>query len=73
MEEIRKNFELKDKYPLFAEFDRCVLQPAVKEINEMTELRIEISPKKTARAVTSLDIKIESNLSIIYIMSNKTI
>ncbi len=69
MEEIRKNFELQNKYPLFADFDRYVLQPSIKEINDMTEFNVTITPKRAGRAIHSLDIGIE-NSTIIYIMYN---
>lgn len=69
MEEIRTNFGLQNKYPLFADFDRYVLQPAIKEINELTEFKINIEPMRSGRAVHSLDISIESS-TIIYSKSS---
>ncbi|MBL7818946.1 MAG: replication initiation protein [Saprospiraceae bacterium] len=40
-EELKTMFELEDKYPLFSGFFTFVVEPAVKEINEYTDLRIE--------------------------------
>jgi plasmid replication initiation protein len=39
-EEMKKMFELEDKYPMFANFYAKVIAPSVKEINEHTDLLI---------------------------------
>lgn len=47
-----KNLETdKDKYPRWVDFDRYVLLPAIKEINEITELHMNYSTGKKARKI----------------------
>lgn len=66
MDEIRAIFELQNKYPLFADFDRYVLKPAISEINQLTELRINVKPLRQGRAVHSLDITIDNTSYFAY-------
>lgn len=60
MDYLRKTFQIEDKYPLYADFDRYVLQPAISEINSSTELKIKVRTVRTGRAVDSLDITIQA-------------
>lgn len=66
LQELRQNFGLNEKYPLFADFDRFVIQPAMREINDKTEFTLDITPVKIGRSVKSLDIAITPNSHIIY-------
>jgi aryl carrier-like protein len=54
-EEMKKMFELEDKYPLFANFYAKVIAPSVKEINEHTDLLItDVEYIKEGRRTTAL-------------------
>ncbi len=51
----------KEQYPAFKDFNRYVLLPAVKEINEKTELFVEIERKKLGRKVSAIKLNISRN------------
>jgi plasmid replication initiation protein len=54
-DEMKKMFELEDKYTLFANFYAKVIAPSVKEINEHTDLLItEVEHIKEGRRTTAL-------------------
>ena len=54
-EELKLMFELEDKYPLFSGFYTFVVEPAVKEINEFTDLHIrEIEKIKEGKKIVAL-------------------
>ena len=44
----------KDEYPLFKEFNRNVIKPAIQEINALTNFFIEIEPKRIGRKIAEL-------------------
>lgn len=54
VEWLRGAFQLGDKYPLFYEFKRWVIQPAVTQINEHSPLWVKWEQRKTGRKVTHL-------------------
>ena len=45
-----------DKLNRFADFNRRALQPAIAEINQLSRLKLKATPRKTGRAVTSVEI-----------------
>ena len=49
------------KYELFKDFSKCVLKPAMKEINEKTDIRIEAHYKRTGRNVSSIKFSVSKN------------
>lgn len=51
---LRKIFELENSYPMMKDFKKRVIEPAVKDINEFSNLNIEWTQRKTGREVTSL-------------------
>ncbi len=54
-EELKVMFELEDKYPLFSGFYTFVVEPAVKEINEFTDLNIrEVEKIKEGKKIVAL-------------------
>jgi plasmid replication initiation protein len=54
-EELKLMFELEDKYPLFSGFYTFVVEPAVKEINEFTDLYIRETEKiKEGKKIVAL-------------------
>ena len=48
----------KDEYPLFKEFNRNVIKPAIQEINALTNFFIEIEPKRIGRKIAELKFRI---------------
>ncbi|MEM9888152.1 MAG: replication initiation protein [Bacteroidota bacterium] len=53
--EMKEMFEVKDKYKLFADFNRWIVKPAVKEINKHTDLMVTDTAKvKEGRSVVAL-------------------
>ena len=47
-----------DEYPEFKTFNKCVIKPAVKEINELTNFFVEIKQKRSGRKVAFLKFRI---------------
>lgn len=47
-----------DEYPEFKTFNKCVIKPAVKEINELTNFFVEIEQKRSGRKVAFLKFRI---------------
>lgn len=57
-EELKMMFELENEYPRFSTFYQRVLEPAIKEINEFTDLDIsEIKKIKTGKKITGVYFK----------------
>ena len=48
----------KDDYPVFSEFNRSVIKPAIKEINELTDYRVEVEQKRLGRRIGELKFRI---------------
>lgn len=61
IDELRQYFDCEQKYKLFADFKRKVIEVAVREINEKSDIYIIPIYKKTGRAVTSIRFEIHSN------------
>jgi plasmid replication initiation protein len=54
-EELKTMFELEDKYPLFSGFYTFVVEPAIKEINEFTDLYIrQVEKIKEGKKITAM-------------------
>ena len=47
-----------DDYPVFSEFNRSVIKPAIKEINDLTDYRVEIEQKRIGRRIGELKFRI---------------
>jgi plasmid replication initiation protein len=54
LEWLRQCFELGDKYPSIKDFKKYVLDPAVKDINEHSNLQVAWTQRKSGRTVTHL-------------------
>lgn len=54
VDDLRSWLQLVDRYPLMAELRRCVIEPAVEQINEHSPLMVNWSQRKTGRKVTHL-------------------
>ena len=48
----------KDDYPIFSEFNRSVIKPAVKEINDLTNYHVEVEQKRGGRRIAELKFRI---------------
>ena len=63
-EELKLMFELEDKYPLFSGFFTFVIEPALNEINEFTDIYVEEAEKiKEGKKIVSICFKFHRNTS----------
>ena len=63
--DLKEYLGIKDRYPKFFEFRRCVLEPAQKELAEKTDLLFEFTPERTRRTITGLNFAIRVNIPAI--------
>lgn len=61
IEELRQYFDCESKYKLFTDFKRNVIEVAVREINEKSDIWLKPTYKKWGRAVTSVSFEIHAN------------
>lgn len=54
LEDLRDRLQVKDKYPTFKAFNQWVIKPAIKEINEKSDLKVEYDTIALRRAVAAL-------------------
>ena len=54
IEQLREAFQLGDKYPAIKDFKRWVIEPAVKQINDLSPLWMKWDQRKTGRRVSHL-------------------
>lgn len=52
VEWLRKILQTEDKYPLIRDFKKWVIQPAIKQVNELSPMWVEWSQKKNGRTIT---------------------
>jgi plasmid replication initiation protein len=55
--DLRWMFELQNKYPVWADLKRWVIDQAIKEINEFSPLSVTYETKKTGRKITHIQLK----------------
>ena len=55
--DLRFMLNIGDKYPLFSDFRRWVIEPAIKEINEKTPMQISYEQKKKGKTVVAILLK----------------
>ena len=55
--DLRWMSELQNKYPVWADLKRWVIDQAVKEINEFSPLSVTYETKKTGRKITSINLR----------------
>lgn len=60
LEDLRWMFQLQNKYPVWADLKRWVIDQATKEINQYSPYTLEVETKKTGRRVTSILLKFET-------------
>ena len=61
IEELRQYFDCEKKYKLFTDFKRKVIEVAVREINEKSDIWLKPTYKKWGRAYTSVSFEIHAN------------
>lgn len=59
LEQLRECLELKDEYKSTYEFKRRVLDPAVKQINELTDYKVSYKARKQGRQIVGYDFTIK--------------
>lgn len=64
IEEIRKLLDLKDKYKLFADLSKRVIEPAINEINEKTSLTVKYELIKMAQKVVAIKFSYQENKTV---------
>ncbi|BDD13055.1 hypothetical protein FUAX_54870 (plasmid) [Fulvitalea axinellae] len=50
----RKYTVVEDKYPKFSQLRKWVIEPALRDINELSDIRVELETKRKGRAVNTL-------------------
>lgn len=63
--ELKQFFDCENKYSAFKDFRKNVLEVAIKEINEKSDIHVDISYKKSSRAVTSAIFEINFNHAVL--------
>lgn len=61
IEELKSLLGIQDKYPEFGMFKSQVLEPAKRQINDMTDINIEYTLGKTSRRYTHITFSVESD------------
>ncbi len=64
LEDLRWMFQLQDKYPIWADLKKRVIDQATKEINEYSPYKLTVEPKKTGRKITSLVLKFQDKKAL---------
>ena len=59
LEDLRWMFQLQNKYPVWADLKKRVIEQATKEINEHSPYNLTIEPKRTGRKITSIVLKFQ--------------
>ncbi|HDV0780465.1 replication initiation protein [Gallibacterium anatis] len=62
LEDLRDWLKIEDKYPEFKEFNRCVIKPAIKEINDKSDLLVSVEPIKRGRTIYALKFTIRTKI-----------
>ena len=58
LDEIRRILQLENKYPEYKEFNKFVLKPSLSDINEKSDLLLNIEPVKAGRKIVALEFQI---------------
>lgn len=58
LDEIRRILQLENKYPEYKEFNKFVLKPSLSDINEKSDLLLNIDPIKRGRKIVALEFQI---------------
>ena len=55
IEELKEQFGISDKYPQYKNFKQKVIDPSIKQINELTDLNVTYNEIKIGRSVSKLE------------------
>lgn len=58
LDEVRRILQLENKYPEYKEFNKFVLKPSLSDINEKSDLLLNIEPVKRGRKIVALEFQI---------------
>ena len=64
LEDLRWMFQLQNKYPVWADLKKRVIEQAIKEINEHSPYNLTVEPKRTGRKITSIVLKFQDKKSV---------
>ena len=64
LEDLRWMFQLQNKYPVWADLKKRVIEQATKEINEHSPYNLTIEPKRTGRKITRIVLKFQDKKSL---------
>lgn len=64
LEDLRWMFQLQDKYPVWADLKRWVIDQATKEINQYSPYKLTVESKKTGRKITSIVLKFQDKKAL---------
>lgn len=62
VEELRRILQVDNKYPEYGEFKRCVISKSLKDINEKSDLLVDIDPIKRGRSIYALKFTIRTKI-----------
>lgn len=64
LDDLRWMFQLENKYPVWADLKKRVIDQATKEINEHSPYKLTIEPKRTGRKITSIALKFQNKKAL---------
>ena len=64
VEELKQFFDCENKYSAFKDFRKNVIEVAVREINQKSDIWVDVSYKKTGRAITSIVFEVHINHAV---------
>lgn len=64
LEELRWMFQLQNKYPVWTDLRKRVIDQAIKEINEYSPYKLTIEAKRTGRKISSIRLEFEDKQKI---------
>lgn len=64
IEDLKKWLQIEDKYPRFNSFNQRVIEPAITEINERSDLIVEVKQIKRGRSIHSLHFSIRTKQAV---------
>lgn len=65
IEDLRRFFDCEKKYSAFKDFRRRVIEVAIREINEKSDIYVEAAYKKSGKAITSVVFEVHPNHAVL--------
>ena len=69
IDDYRFRLKLEDKYPRFSDLKRRVLDPAVEEVNEQTDVTMRVKVERVGRTPTGLTFEVEELPKLLVLLS----